>query len=205
MSDMQLELTWDLFILAFFLIIGTYSFMIGRHRTMKVIVGGYMALILSDALGNLLQEYVFGENSLVVQTLSVYSSLLGIDLGSDGTTTLILLKIAFFVIFMVFLTVQAPFEADIPETPNRFGDFLIHLFYSLLSGIFIVTTILRLLSGAPIIDISGGVIESNLLEIGEGSFIVGLIVKNYELWFLIPGVFVILATFIPAKKKEEDE
>ncbi len=194
---MHLELTWDLVILLFFVLIGTYSFMIGKHRTMKVIIGGYMSLILADSIGSILQMYVLGKSSLVVQTLSVYAGLLGIELGSDGITTLIIVKIMLFIIFMVFLTIKAPFEADIPKTSNAFADFLIHLFYSLLSGVFIVTTFLRLLSGDPIIAIGGGISESNLLQISEGSQVVALIVKNYEIWFCIPGIFVILANFIP--------
>jgi len=202
---MNLELTWDLVILLFFLLIGTYSFMIGGHRTMKVIIGGYMAILLSDALGNILQMYVIGKSSLVVQTLSVYAGLLGIqELGSDGATTLILVKIMLFIIFMVFLTIKAPFEADIPKTSNTFGDFLVHLFYSFLSGIFIVTTFLRILAGDSLLSVGPNVAGSNLLEIAKGSFIMALIVKNYEVWFLIPGIFVMMANLIPTGGGDEE-
>ncbi len=35
---MEINLTWDLFIIVFFLIILAYSFVIGKNQTMKIIV-----------------------------------------------------------------------------------------------------------------------------------------------------------------------
>ena len=50
---MNIELSWDLFVLVFFVVIMAYSLIIGRDNTLKVILGTYVAALTADAAGNL--------------------------------------------------------------------------------------------------------------------------------------------------------
>ncbi len=50
---MNIQLTWDLFILVFFVVIVAYSLIIGRGNTLKVILGTYVAALAADAFGNI--------------------------------------------------------------------------------------------------------------------------------------------------------
>ena len=50
---MEINLSWDLFVIVFFAVIIAYSFIIGRNQTLKVIIASYIAILASDGIGNL--------------------------------------------------------------------------------------------------------------------------------------------------------
>ena len=54
---MNLNLSWDLFILVFFAVVVAYSFIIGKNQTLKVILGTYLAVLCADGMGNLFGKY----------------------------------------------------------------------------------------------------------------------------------------------------
>ena len=63
---MDLQLTWDLFIIVFFVIVVAYSLIIGRDNTIKVILGTYVAIVCADAIGALFAHY-FGGTMMFLQ------------------------------------------------------------------------------------------------------------------------------------------
>ena len=48
---MNVTLTWDLFIIVFFAVIITYSFIIGRREAIKIIIATYIAIVAVQGSG----------------------------------------------------------------------------------------------------------------------------------------------------------
>jgi hypothetical protein len=61
----QLSLSWDLFIVVFFAIVMSYSFIIGKHQSMKVIIASYIAIIATQGIGNVLTRLMGGSEAML--------------------------------------------------------------------------------------------------------------------------------------------
>jgi lipoprotein signal peptidase len=62
---MEINLSWDLFVVVFFTVIIAYSFIIGRNQTLKIIIASYIAILTSDGIGNLIERFFIGENPII--------------------------------------------------------------------------------------------------------------------------------------------
>jgi len=60
---MNITLSWDLFVIVFFVVILAYSLIIGRDNTLKVVVGTYISMIAADAGGALFAKYLSGSEA----------------------------------------------------------------------------------------------------------------------------------------------
>jgi hypothetical protein len=171
---MKFNLTWDLFILVFFLIIGAYSFVIGKNQTMKIILSSYLAILTADGIGNLAQRYLFGETTLLNKIFE-----------QGEIAALVFLKISIFVILTVFLTTKGAFVVKFQSIKNGFLNFLILSLYGVMSAGLVVSTILVYLSGVSILDAATlGVVP--LGSLAEQSDMVKFMVQNYSFWFFFP-------------------
>lgn len=182
---MELNLTWDLFILVFFLIIVAYSVMIGKDQTIKVILSSYIAILTSDALGNLAQRVITG-SSAVNQVVNIPSE----------SKLIILLKIAIFVFLTVALTTRGAFEVVVSEEKSAPMRLMMLVSYGVLSAGLIVSTILVYVSGASLISATSFFSNNSLQEIASSSRLVQLMTNNYAVWFALPAVaFVVSSLF----------
>jgi len=182
---MEVNLTWDLFILVFLLIIIAYSVMIGKDQTIKVILSSYIAILASDGIGNLVTQ--------VIEKSSTLAKIL-----SEGATDKIqiLVKIACFVLLTVLLTTRGAFDIVIAEGKNGFVRVIMTGIYGILSAGLLLSTILVILSGNSVMA-SGNFLGINPVEtIAEGSRFISVLVQNYALFFSLPAlVFVISSLF----------
>lgn len=174
---MELNLTWDLFILVFFLIIVAYSVMIGKDQTIKVILSSYIAILTSDALGNLAQRALAGDSA--VNNI--------INLPSDNKM-IILLKISIFVVLTVALTTRGAFEVVVSEEKSGFMRMMMLFSYGILSAGLIISTILVYVSGASLIAATSFFVTNPIQEIAAGSRLVQLMTSNYAVWFSLPAI-----------------
>jgi|AACY02.7.fsa_nt_gi hypothetical protein len=182
---MELTLTWDLFILVFFLIIVSYSVMIGKEQTIKVILSSYIAILASDAVGNIVAS-IIGQSGTVSSVLVIPSE----------SKAVIMIKIAVFVILTVALTTRGAFDILIADEKSPFMRMMMVASYGILSAGLIISTILVYVSGASLLS-SGSLFTQNpIQEIAEGSRLVKLMVENYAIWFSLPAIaFVISSLF----------
>ena len=181
---MEINLTWDLFILVFFLIIVAYSVMIGKDQTIKVILSSYVAILSSDAVGNFLQSIISGGTVSTVVNIP------------DQSKAVILAKIAIFVILTVALTTRGAFDIVIAEEKSPIMRMMMTFSYGVLSAGLIVSTILVYISGASLIAASSFFAANPIQEIAEGSRMVQIMIENYAVWFSLPAIaFVISSLF----------
>ena len=48
--------TWDLFIIVFFGLVITYSFIIGKHEAVKIIISTYISILAVEGIGNVIER-----------------------------------------------------------------------------------------------------------------------------------------------------
>lgn len=156
--------------------------MIGKDATIKVILSSYIAILSSDALGNLIAQSMASEHVTGILTIPYENK------------AVILVKIATFVLLTVLLTTRGAFDIVIADEKSGFLRMLMTGVYGILSAGLIISTILIYVSGISLFQ-SASILETNpITEIVEGSQLVALMVQNYSLWFALPAVAFVIAS-----------
>lgn len=185
---MTLLPTWDLFIIIFAILIVAYSFIVGRDRTVKIIIGTYIAILSADGIGNLLFNHLLGPDATV--------PLFNFSLGSSY---IILIKIICFVSLIVILTLKGAFEADVNDFDGHIASIAISSLYGLLSAGLIVSAILVYVSGGSFITafLTDIVPQPSELahSIYDQSIIAKAMIDNSALIFALPAVTFIISSF----------
>jgi len=181
----DINLTWDLFVIVFFAVVIAYSFIIGRNKTLKVIVSTYIAILAADGVGNLINHFFIGEDPLI-RAFEV----------SDQAISLILLKIIIFVLVLVLIVMKGSFEIHIEQTKSTAMNMILNLTYGILSAGLIVSTILIYVSGFSLFDGSGMVMSSAMQAIYEQSYMVRSILDNGNVFFALPAITFVIASFM---------
>jgi len=186
---MEINLSWDLFIIVFFLVIIAYSFVIGKNQTMKVILSSYVAILAADGTGNLVQKYLLG-NDPVINIFRIQAE----------NSSFIIMKIAIFVILTVLLTVRGAFEINLFEERSRFMGVVLNAAYGVLSAGLIISTILVYISGISIFSAVyvGG--DNPITQIASDSSLVRTMIENYSIWFSFPAVIFMISSLFGTKE-----
>ena len=176
---MNIILSWDLFVVVFFVVILAYSFIIGRDNTLKVILGTYISMIASDALGNLVQEYFTGS--------PIFIKFLEYAMVGNAREAVIFLKVLLFVILVILFAVKGAFYVETVDDRSAIERLGLSVFYAILSAGLIISTILVYISGTSFI---GGDAGANLAlwNLYNQSNMIRLIVQYSHLWFSIPAL-----------------
>lgn len=180
LQAVNILLSWDLFIIVFFGVVITYSLLIGRNSTLKVIIATYMAILTADGLGNIFEQYLLPASPALA--------------GDTGIQALILLKIAVFVIVILLLVVKGGFHMDILAERSMVFRLLSNLSFGFLNAGLIVSTLLVYLTGGSFVS---GTLHSALeTNLYQESQLVQMMVDNYSVWFAIPAIAVVVISFL---------
>jgi hypothetical protein len=182
---MEINLSWDLFVIVFFTVIIAYSFIIGRDKTAKVIISTYVAILASDGIGNIIQRYFMGDKPiLTVINLS----------GSE--TSLVIMKIVIFVFTTVLIATRGRFHINMGRSDSGAINIILSFTYGLLSAGLITSTILIYASGTSLVQESAAFINQAMIEIYRQSSLVQLMINNYNIWFSLPAITFMLSSLI---------
>ncbi len=181
---MQINLSWDLFVIVFFAVIIAYSFIIGRNQTLKIIISSYIAILASDGVGNLIEKYLIGSKALI-HSLSI--------VNSEGS--LLIIKIIIFVATIVLITTKGRFAINMTSTGSSLLNFGLMFIYGILSAGLITSTILIYASGASLVQ-EGLVLSDAMTAIYKASPLVRLMINNYNAWFSLPAITFVVSSFI---------
>lgn len=173
--------TWDLFILVFFAIIVAYSFIIGRSATVKIIIATYIAILATDGLGNLIERALLAENPII----NIFSA--------ANPNSVIVLKILIFVLSIVVLMVRGSFFVGVGREGGMLLSLMITTGFGVLSAGLIVATILTYISGGSFI---GSELAMGGIDITRDSTLARALTDNYNLWFSLPAVAFVVASFV---------
>ena len=179
-NAVNILLSWDLFIIVFFGMVITYSLLIGRNATLKVIIATYMAILTADGLGNVFEQYL----------LPAAPSLA----GQAGIQALVLLKITVFILVILLLVVKGGFRVDMPAENSMLVRVLSSTSFGFLNAGLIVCTLLVYLTGGSFVF---GTLHSALeTDLYRESELIQLMVDNYSIWFALPAVAVVFLSFV---------
>lgn len=189
---MNIELSWDIFIVSLLILIVVYSFIIGINKTIKTIIASYLGILCADGLGNILDQY-FLASPKVVAGLKVFNL-------SGFTDSLINLKILIFLFVLVLITIKGPFEVNLERFRFAILNALTHTWFTFLSSTLVISTVLVYLGGSSLIQ--GVSSESNLVEIYTQSQNVRMMIDYYNFWFSLPVLSVIIFSFFSSITEE---
>lgn len=180
---MNLTLSWDLFIIVFFALVITYSFIIGKKESVKIILSSYIAIVAVQGVGNF-AERILGFS----QTQSMLGSV-GIPLDA-GITSIV--KLTLFIIIVVFLAVRAGLHVQYA----RDGSVAVNMAMTGLCGFatagLLLATLLTFIAGAPLLSMQVTA-TPGLQTILNQSTLMSLMIQNLDLWFTLPAAVLIAA------------
>lgn len=176
--------TWDLFILVFFAIIVAYSFIIGRNATLKIIISSYIAILATDGVGNLVDRLLLSENPVI-----------NIFTAADSSS-LIVLKILIFVTAIVLLTVRGSFFVETPSERSVLLNLTITGTFGFLSAGLIISTVLVYISGGTFVTDPTATFIPTGLNIAADSMLARTMTENYNFWFSMPAIALLIASFV---------
>ena len=183
---MNLTLSWDLFIVVFFALVITYSFIIGKKEAVKIILSSYVAIVAVQGLGNF-TERVLG--------FSETQSLLGsVGLPLDTTVTSIV-KLVLFITIIVFLAVRAGFHVQYGKESSMTINVALTALCGFATAGLLLATLLTFIAGAPLLDMHVTA-TPGLEAVLKESQLMSLMIGNLDLWFALPAGVLIGAGFL---------
>ena len=182
---MEINLSWDLFVIVFFAVIIAYSFIIGRNQTLKIIIASYIAILTADGVGNLIKHYFIGENA-VATTINLTSE--------EGG--LVIIKIFIFVLTIVLVSTRGRFAMNVSHSGSSSMNIILNLTYGILSAGLITSTILIYTSGSSLVQETSVIMNEAVLAMYRDSLMVQTMINNYNIWFSLPAITFVISSFL---------
>ena len=173
---MDLTLSWDLFIIVFFALVITYSFIIGKHESVKIVIASYIAIVAGQGAGNVLERLSVGSKPILSSMgLSLDITLLG------GT------KLLIFIAVIVFLACRGGFEIRYRSDVRTSTSMLLTGLFGFATAGLLLSTLLTFVAGVPLLDQSIGDSPA-LAHIVEQSRLMYIMVEYQDMWFSAPAL-----------------
>lgn len=181
---MTLTLSWDLFIIVFFAIVISYSFIIGKTQSVKVIMAAYVAIIATQGIGNVMQR-LSGESAVAMQVMGV-----GLNFSMLAAA-----KIFLFALFVILLAMRSGITIGSGKDSSSVVGMLFTGLFGFSTAGLIVSTVLTYATGGGVLDMSVTV-SPEILPLVQESRILLVILLNQDLWFTLPALLIIVAGFL---------
>lgn len=181
---LQLSLSWDLFIVVFFAIVMSYSFIIGKHQSMKIIIASYIAIIATQGIGNVAARLGTGSESALA------------SVGMPIDMTMVALgKIFIFAVCVIIFVIRSGIEVSYEKDAGT----VLNIVYTGLFGFstagLTVSTILTYASGTGILD--GAIAaQGTIAPLAANSTLMQLMILNQDIWYTLPAFLIIAMGFI---------
>ncbi len=184
MPPVNVTLSWDLVIIVFFAIVMSYSFIIGRNQSIRVMIAAYISIIATQGIGNVILRLAGSS----INNIEILNFTFNVSIISA-------LKIIIFVTFIILLALRS----GIHITYTKESGSLMNILYTTIFGFgtagLIISTILTYVAGNAILDVtmpSSGAIA----PIAQSSPLMQIMVLNQDIWFSLPAILIIAAGFI---------
>jgi len=177
---MNITLSWDLFVIVFFALVITYTFIIGKKESIKVILASYIAIVAVQGFGNILERLLSQSGSIL--------SYVGVAPDPVFISTV---KLVVFVFFVIALAVQAGFDVKYDREPNPAINIVLSILCGIATGGLLLSTLLTFAAGGALLDlkIAG---TASLLPIIQQSQLMQILIVNQDAFFLFPAVVLLI-------------
>lgn len=180
----NVALSWDLFLVVFFAIVMSYSFIIGKTQSVRVIIAVYIAIIATQGIGNFIER--LGGMSLDMMRVADVTF---------NFTALSLIKIVVFAFFIIVFSLRSGIHVTYGKESNSLLSILYTALFGFTTAALIVSTILTYVGGKAILDTTLGA-SAALAPIAAASPLMQVIILNQDLWFALPAILIVAAGFI---------
>jgi len=189
---MDIRLSWDLFILVFFVVIVAYSFIIGRDGTLKVILGTYIAAIASNAFGNLFEIY-FSGSAFFMKILKMVS------VGNE-LEAIVFVKVIAFIMLVILFAVRGAFEVHTTDDRSSIVRLILLVVYSIFSAGLIISCILLFVQSGSLIVSGVDKLTQAPWDIYNKSNLIRIMVNHRYLWFSLPALSFLIHSLYSTKE-----
>ena len=179
---MDLTLSWDLFISFFFAVVTAYSFIIGKHQTLTILIAVYIAILATQGLGNIFVKFS-GESEPVYRIFKV----LGVDLN---ISTISIAKLILFMAAIIAIALKGGFSVEYGRSHSSLIALIATGLFGFATSGLIVIALLTFVAGSPLLDPTLGAKEILVPLMGQ-SYLVQVMVLNQDLWFSLPALLLI--------------
>ena len=192
MPPMDVTLSWDLFIIFFFAVVTAYSFIIGKHGTLKILVAVYIAILATQGIGNILVRFS-GESEPVYRILMV----MGVTLN---VSSLSVTKLVLFMFTIIAVALKGGFHVEYGRSHSSLLAIIATGLFGYSTAGLILVALLTFIAGAPLLDPTLASREM-LQPLLQGSTLVRVMVLNQDLWFSLPALLLIGFGLVKEERK----
>lgn len=182
--SMDLALTWDLFVIVFFAVVCAYSFIVGKHESVKIIIATYIAIIAIQGIGNLVAQ-----GSVIAGS---YLEMLGFGLD---TQTISIMKLIAFVGVIIFLASRGGFDMEYSKDLGGMVDMLLVGAFGFSTAGLLQISLLTFVAGSPLLDPNLAMSEA-LQPLLVNSQLIQIMVEYQNIWFSLPAILLIVLGFV---------
>lgn len=182
---MQITLTWDLVIIVFFAMVITYSFIMGMHQSIKIVIASYIAIVSVQGIGNLLERLTGQAGPLV--TVLGYS----LDISVMSSTKLVL-----FIGAIIFLSIRGGFEVEYTKETGSATQSLVTGLFGFATAGLLISTLLTFVSGGPLLSTSTAGQAQALQAVTSTSPLMQIMLEHQDLWFSLPAILLLGVGFL---------
>jgi hypothetical protein len=186
-DDMDLTLSWDLFIVFFFSVVTAYSFIMGKHQTLTILIAIYIAILATQGMGNVLIRFS-GESEPVFKIFQV----MGVTLN---VSTISVTKLILFMVAVICIALKGGFHVEHGTSHSSTVALIATGLFGFATAGLIVMALLTFIAGAPILDPTLGKREI-LAPLMQSSYFVQMMVVNQDVWLSLPAVLLVAFGFV---------
>lgn len=176
---MTITPTWDLFIIVFFGLVVTYSFIIGKHEAIKIIVSTYIAILAVEGIGNVIAR-ISGDSRPLL-------SVIGLNIDTDILTAI---KLIVFIALIVFISVRSGLEIEYNKDHGGGVNTLLTAVFGFATAGLLLISLFVFVTDISILDPA---IEQNetIAALLDKSKLMQVMILNQDLWFSLPALLLI--------------
>lgn len=186
---MEVALTWNLVLLSGFVLLFTYSFLLGQNSTIKLILSIYIAIMTADGLAKILKDFVIAPSPGFQEIIGPYE-----------TQVYTWIRILLFLGAVIIFVVKSGFHVTLEKHDHWAARLGIHALFSGLSAMLFLSTILIYISGNSFVE---GMLYARDIQIYQQSFLAQLLIDYYQFWFSLPAMAFLATSFLFENEKKD--
>ena len=189
---MTITPTWDLFIVVFFGLVITYSFIIGKHEAVKIIISTYIAILAVEGIANIIARITGDSRPLL--------NVMGLNVDTDILTAV---KLIVFIALIIFICVRSGLEVDYNKDPGGPVNVLLTAVFGFATAGLLLISLVIFVTDISLLDPA---IEQNetMAALLQKSRLMQVMILNQDLWFSLPALLLIAVGLISADASNDE-
>jgi len=181
-------MSWDFFIAVFLALVIAYSFIIGKHESVKVIVAAYVAIVAVQGIESFAIRYA----PLITQSLA--------NLHLTLTPFVVaLIKLGLFILAVILLTLRGGLAVSYEGEPGMVTNTAITGLLGIAKAGLLLSTLTTYVAGVPLMHGTAVAVAPWLVPLLEQSVILRVILDYRDLWFALPAFTLLLVDLLSKK------